>query len=131
GRKLVDSMRNETVVTNDEARKTFSVQPRDLRQAIERALANEDREFALTHWSDALSSQGEVQGYGGERFGNRLVDSRVTHVAASPEQVFAVVEAIGGDTGWYDNDILWRLRGLLDLAVGGPGLRRGRRDPRE
>jgi hypothetical protein len=31
--------------------------------------------------------------------------------------------------GWYYGNALWRLRGLLDLAVGGPGLRRGRRDP--
>ena len=33
GRKLVDSMRNETLVTNNHAREAFSVQPRDLHQA--------------------------------------------------------------------------------------------------
>ena len=36
---------------------------------------------------------------------------------------------IGGAAGWYFGDFLWRLRGFLDLLVGGPGLRRGRRDP--
>jgi hypothetical protein len=129
GRKLIDSMRNETLVTNDDALHTFALRPRDLRQSIARALANEDQEFAATRWSDALSSRGETQSYGGERFGTRLVDSRVVQAAATPERVFEVVEAIGGDTGWYGNDLLWRLRGLLDLAVGGPGLRRGRRHP--
>lgn len=131
GRKLVDSMRNETVVTNNDALEAFTVRPRDLRQAVTRALANEDREFAETRWSDALSSMGETQAFGGKRFGTRLVDSRVQQVNAPPERVFEVVEAIGGDTGWYGNDLLWRIRGLLDLVVGGPGLRRGRRDPKQ
>ena len=46
-----------------------------------------------------------------------------------PEQAFRPIARIGGDAGWYYGNRLWRLRGLLDLAVGGPGLRRGRRDP--
>ncbi len=36
---------------------------------------------------------------------------------------------IGGKTGWYHLDILWRLRGIMDRFVGGVGLRRGRRHP--
>jgi hypothetical protein len=36
---------------------------------------------------------------------------------------------IGGRTGWYSARWLWTLRGVLDRSVGGPGLRRGRRDP--
>jgi Protein of unknown function (DUF2867) len=32
----------------------------------------------------------------------------------------------GGTTGWYAADTFWRLRGFLDLLVGGVGLRRGR-----
>jgi hypothetical protein len=48
-------------------------------------------------------------------------------VAATPEDVFATVSRIGGDTGWYGADWLWRLRGALDRLAGGPGLRRGRR----
>ena len=31
--------------------------------------------------------------------------------------------------GWYAADWLWRIRGWMDVLVGGPGLRRGRRDP--
>ena len=31
--------------------------------------------------------------------------------------------------GWYYGNFLWRIRGFLDLLVGGVGLRRGRRDP--
>ena len=35
---------------------------------------------------------------------------------------------IGGRKGWYGGNWLWRVRGLLDKLIGGPGLRRGRRD---
>jgi len=45
------------------------------------------------------------------------------------EQVFRTFCRIGGDKGYYAADWLWRLRGMLDRIVGGPGLRRGRRDP--
>jgi len=33
---------------------------------------------------------------------------------------------IGGETGWYYADWLWKLRGVLDKFVGGVGIRRGR-----
>jgi tryptophan-rich sensory protein len=46
-----------------------------------------------------------------------------------PETAFAPIQSIGGRTGWYCANGLWRLRGWLDLLVGGVGLRRGRRDP--
>ena len=47
----------------------------------------------------------------------------------SPARAFAPIRRIGGESGWYYGDALWQLRGLLDLCVGGVGLRRGRRDP--
>ena len=43
GRKLVDSLRNETVVRKPEALHRFDIRPRTLREAIARALVNEDR----------------------------------------------------------------------------------------
>jgi hypothetical protein len=85
--------------------------------------------LAATRWFDALSAAGTPPHWGGVRFGNRLVDSRVATVNASPAAVFAVLERIGGRTGWYFADALWRWRGWLDLLVGGVGMRRGRRDP--
>jgi uncharacterized protein YbjT (DUF2867 family)/uncharacterized protein YndB with AHSA1/START domain len=48
---------------------------------------------------------------------------------APPAQVWAAVTRIGGDAGWYAGDILWRVRGLVDKCLGGPGHMRGRRDP--
>jgi uncharacterized protein YbjT (DUF2867 family) len=57
-------------------------------------------------------------------------DERAAPVRASREALWAVIEGIGGDNGWYSWPLAWSARGWLDLAVGGVGLRRGRRDPR-
>jgi uncharacterized protein YbjT (DUF2867 family)/tryptophan-rich sensory protein len=128
GRKLVESLRNPTVVTNSLASEVFAVRPRGVRDAIARALVNEDHELAATRWSDALSSSGQPKRWGGVRFGTRLVDSRTLEVNAPTCDAFAPIQRIGGSTGWYYGNWLWRLRGWLDLLVGGVGLRRGRRD---
>ena len=130
GRELIESTRNATIVDDDSARRLFpALRPRGIREAIERALLNEDRALALTRWSDALSS-GDTRQWGGESFGSRIVDSRSTHVPQERPQAFEPIRRIGGDTGWYYGSWLWRLRGFLDLMVGGVGVRRGRRDPR-
>ncbi|MFO7903646.1 MAG: SDR family oxidoreductase [Pirellulaceae bacterium] len=129
GRKLVEGLRNPTLVRDPAAWHEFHVGPRGLRGAIERALANEDRELAETRWSDALSSGGEPTQWGGTRFGSRIVDSRTAVVPVPARVAFAPVQRIGGQRGWYYANFLWRVRGLIDLLVGGVGMRRGRRDP--
>jgi hypothetical protein len=129
GRKLIEGVRNPTVVTNDDARKAFSVRPMNLREAIERAMRNEDQKYAVTRWSDAISSAGQPKTWGGVQFGSRLVDSRTTRVNASPHDAFTPIRQLGGPRGWYYANWLWRLRGFIDLLVGGVGMRRGRRDP--
>jgi len=129
GRQLIDSIRHETVVRDDRALREFAIRPRGLREAIARALANEDREFAQTRWSDALSSSERPERWGGVKWGPRLVDSRSAWVPHPPEVAFAPIRRIGGNAGWYFADFLWRVRGFLDNSVGGVGLRRGRRDP--
>jgi hypothetical protein len=128
GRKLIDSLRHPTVVRDLSAERLFPIRPLGVREAIARALRNEDSSFAHSR-SDARSAVGAPRHWGGTRFGNRLLDSRTTHVAAAPAIVFAVVERIGGSMGWYHANWLWIVRGWLDLMLGGVGMRRGRRDP--
>jgi uncharacterized protein YbjT (DUF2867 family) len=129
GRKLIESIPHETVVHEEMAVKLFDVSPRGYREAIGRALRNEDMEFAHTRWSDSISSRGSAKSWGGARFGSRFVDTRSMLVPSSPEAAFAPITLVGGRRGWYSPAWPWRLRGLLDLLVGGVGMRRGRRDP--
>ena len=133
GRELIESICHETIVRDDRARRDFGFDPIGVQEAIANALANEDREFAQTRWSDAISAGGTDPGvfsnYGGARKGRRLVDSRQNELDVSPSQAFTAIRRIGGKTGWYAHDWLWKLRGFIDLLAGGVGLRRGRRDP--
>jgi uncharacterized protein YbjT (DUF2867 family) len=124
---MVESLRNETVVNTDAAREAFSISPRGLREAIARAIVNEDREFAETRWSDALTSAPPLK-WSGVPFGRRMVSSRLIGVARAPEHAFDPIKRIGGRTGWYAANWFWRFRGFLDTLRGGIGLRRGRRD---
>ncbi len=129
GRKLIEGLRNPTVVRDTSALMVFKVRPRSLRESIGRALRNEDQELASTRWSDALSSTTEPPSWGGVRLGSRIVDSREARVSLPPDSAFRPIRRIGGKNGWYAAHFLWRLRGFLDLLIGGVGLRRGRRDP--
>jgi uncharacterized protein YbjT (DUF2867 family) len=130
GRHLIEGMRNETVVTTDAAARDFpTVKPMGVDAAIARALANEDREFAETRWSDARSTTPAPKHWPTERFGRRYVDQRTTDVPCSPSRAFEAILCIGGKRGWYAWTWLWALRGLLDQIRGGVGSRRGRRDP--
>jgi uncharacterized protein YbjT (DUF2867 family) len=129
GRELVDSLRNETVVRDSSALDSFPVRPRGFQEALKRALTNEDRDFAETRWSDAFSSLGTKPEWGGTSFGRRIVDSRSVAVPVSSAVAFRPIERLGGETGWYYGNWLWRSRGLIDLLFGGAGMRRGRRDP--
>ena len=61
--------------------------------------------------------------------GTLYEDVRVLTSKASPQELWAAVDCIGGPNGWYSANLLWEARGLIDRMVGGVGLRRGRRDP--
>jgi len=122
-------LRNETIVQDDRARRHFpEIIPRGVRQAITEATL--ERHDAPTRWSDAITSAGDWA----ERVttpAKLLTDERVQWVPAPPERAFAPIMRIGGRTGWYYGDRLWELRGWLDTAFGGVGIRRGRRHPSE
>ena len=129
GRKLIDGLKNPTVVTSDAALRDFAVRPRDLATAVREAVEHEDREFAGKRWCDFADIEDLPQRYGGRPEGTRLVDHRHAIVAVSPARAFAAIERIGGPNGWYACNWLWTLRGWMDRAIGGPGMSRGRRDP--
>ncbi len=124
-RPLADGLRNRVVVNDP---RTQELMPHDslgareaIRKAVERVVSND----VETRWSVAGPVPGDPEWSGGTVF----VDERSVVVDADPSDVFRAVARIGGGHGWYAGDVLWRLRGLIDTVVGGPGLRRGRRHP--
>lgn len=128
--EMVDSLRNQTIVTRPPEHALFRARPRGLSSAVEDALLAEDREFAQMRWSRALTVRPSAR-WGGARFGRRRVASWALRVGLEPDVAFGPIQRIGGRNGWYGMNWFWRLRGLLDRVGGGAGLRRGRRDPFE
>jgi uncharacterized protein YbjT (DUF2867 family) len=129
GRKLIDGLKNPTVVTSDAALREFAVRPRGLDAAVTEAMHQEDTVFAGKRWADLADLEDLPQRYGGRAEGTRLVDHRHAVVAVEPARAFAAIERIGGAHGWYACDWLWQVRGWMDQLIGGPGMTRGRRDP--
>ncbi len=131
-RPLVDSLVNEVVVRDTRANDTFGPPRTSLREAIRLALGRTHRGEIPTTFTDA--DLAPFRAYVTDPHwagGTELLDLRHVTTSASPEAVYRALSALGGDTGWYAGDWLWRLRGFADQVVGGPGLRRGRRDPKE
>jgi uncharacterized protein YbjT (DUF2867 family) len=124
-RPLAEGLRNRVVVTGDNAKEWIDHEPMTAREAIRRALGRVDANEVETRWSAAGVIPGDPDWAGGQVFR----DDRSIEIAAPADSVFAAVCRVGGGHGWYAADWLWRIRGWMDQIAGGPGLRRGRRDP--
>ncbi|GII80352.1 NAD(P)-dependent oxidoreductase [Sphaerisporangium rufum] len=134
-RPLVESLRNEAVCREHDIARYIADPPGGLvgfREAVRLALQKIKEADVATRWSsastpgapsDPLPTDPDWAG------GSLYVDQRTAVADAPPEALWRVIEAIGGEAGWYSLPFAWRLRGLFDRAVGGVGLRRGRRDP--
>ena len=136
-RPLVESLRNEVIVADHDIAQWIPDPPAGLLgfdDAVRLALKR-IRDFDVaTRWSsasvagapsDPLPTDPDWAG------GSLYVDERSSIVAASKETLWRVIEGIGGENGWYSWSLAWRVRGILDRLQGGPGLRRGRRNPHD
>jgi len=130
---LIEGLRNEVVVRDDTAKTLFpDIEPVGYDTAVRRALAKLESGQVETRWSDSLtSSVGDVAPVELKTEEGLQIERRKQVVGAPPEDVFAAFSRLGGDQGWLYANWLWWLRGVADRLVGGPGLRRGRRDPEE
>ena len=130
---LVESLQTEVVVRSQRARVTFSVQPTGYNYAVQLALTRLAEDSVETTWASSLSSltqdQPEADVLGSHE--GLLLDRHQRRVRAEPGKVFEAICSLGGEEGWPVGNTLWQLRGLMDRMVGGVGMRRGRRHPRE
>jgi len=124
-RPLAEGLRNRVVVTDDAAARLMPQELLSVKESIRIALDAEARFDVESSWSAAGPMPGDPGWAGGDVF----QDSRDMVIPAAPAQVFEVLMRLGGKQGWFRYNRLWRLRGVLDRFVGGPGTGRGRRDP--
>ncbi|WP_417512252.1 SDR family oxidoreductase [Microbacterium sp.] len=132
---IIASLQNDCVVRERDIDEFIAPPEEGLlayRTAVRYALHREADGEVETSWqnatvpgapSDPLPSDPEWAGH------TVFTDLRERRTAASPDAVWNVIEAIGGDKGWHSFPLAWAARGWIDKLVGGVGMRRGRRHP--
>lgn len=128
---LVDGLKSETIVLNDNARRYFpDIVPKSYEVATKRALQEIEDDQVISRWCDSsgdivcdIKNQDDIHQA-------ILRDVRIIPLnGIRPENVFKAACSIGGESGWFSYHFLWGLRGLIDKLFGGYGLNRGRRHP--
>ena len=131
---LTEGLTSDAVCTENRIRE---IMPRDLlscRLAIRLALDRIRQEQVDTCWMDAgdlLEPEWAHCGDADWAGGTIMNCGYRARIKATIDDVWQPVSRIGGKTGWYFGNYLWRLRGIMDRLAGGVGLRRGRRHPTE
>jgi uncharacterized protein YbjT (DUF2867 family) len=128
---LIEGLHIESLVRDDLAKKLFPhIAPLDFQTAVRYALVKIENGEVETSWSDALvTSAGDVTPYQFKLEEGMFLEKRQTLTDLSVEAIFRSFTGIGGERGWMYMDWAWAIRGWVDKAVGGVGLRRGRRHP--
>jgi uncharacterized protein YbjT (DUF2867 family) len=127
---LVEGLKSETVVLNDNADRYFpEVKTISYTEAVRTALHEMEQDHVLSRWCDSSAGATCDIAQQDDIHTAVLRDRReVPLQGISPASVFESVKAIGGQTGWFTYHFLWRLRGVIDKLLGGYGLSRGRRE---
>ena len=123
---LIEGVVNPVLADTTLARQRFpEIVPIPYREAVARALRQTADQRVATAWSDALN---ESPSYELSDREGLIRERRTVESTASAARVYDTVSSLGGDRGWLAWNWAWRFRGFLDRVIGGPGLRRGRRD---
>ncbi|HEY9151765.1 MAG TPA: DUF2867 domain-containing protein [Anaerolineales bacterium] len=130
---LIEGLRAQLIVHDDEAKKIFpNINPIDFQTAIHLALGRIHRDNVETSWSDALvTAMGDTKPYTFKVEEGMMMERRTLLLDLPADSIFRAYTGIGGVRGWMYMDWAWAIRGWMDKAIGGVGIRRGRRHPDE
>lgn len=123
-RPLAEGLKNKVVCREDRITHLIPQKLLNVRESIRAALSQVEAHMVETNWSMAGPMPGDPDWSGGKVFR----DEREVAIDAPAWAAFSAVSRVGGGNGWYAG-WLWKIRGWLDRLAGGPGLRRGRRNP--
>lgn len=129
---LTEGLTSDAVCSDQRIRSIIPQQLLTCREAIRLALDRVSQSQVDTCWSDAGQALTPEWAHCGDArwAGGTLMNCGYrVGLKATAKEVWQPIQCIGGNTGWYFSDQLWRLRGMVDKMMGGIGLRRGRRHP--
>lgn len=124
-RPLIEGLKLDLLANDQPIRTLLPVPLHNYREAVRSALEAERTAALSGHWAEAAFPYPNFTD--DASFFSKHV--RVESTASiTREQLWDELTRIGGRNGWYAYPLLWKLRGAIDRLVGGPGMRRGRRD---
>ena len=127
---LVDSMKIDVIAKKNTLAQDLGIKLFSYKEAIALAFDKIKQNDVLSSWYDSFSSPFharnvwqylEVPSKGCFK---DIREMKVDSEELATERIFS----IGGKTGWYYADFLWKIRGFLDKLFGCVWLRRGRRN---
>ncbi|MFN3136503.1 MAG: SDR family oxidoreductase [Allomuricauda sp.] len=125
---LVDSMKMEVVAEDNRLQQMLGIETHSYEEAIDMAFKKIEQNLVISSWKDSIASgqiQEDLEKYIQVPKYGVLQDKKSIRIK-DEQAVLKNIWRIGGETGWYYGNWLWKFRGFLDKLVGGPGLRRGR-----
>ncbi|HQW51387.1 MAG TPA: SDR family oxidoreductase, partial [Tepidiformaceae bacterium] len=125
-RPLVDGLKTDLLMDDSAIRRVLPITLHTYEEAVTSALERERSEPLPARWAEGVLA---FRGYNADVSFYSKGESTETLADAPADAVWEVVRGIGGKNGYYYANALWWLRGLMDRAIGGVGLRRGRRHP--
>ena len=128
-RPLIDGLKHDLISDRpNELQDLIPIRQRSYREAVQQAMEQEEAAALTIRWTEGgfryRRQRHDVSWY--DKSVRVSVDS-----SRSTEEVWRDISSIGADRGWYVATWIWKLRGLIDRAIGGVGMRRGRRHPTE
>lgn len=128
-RPLVKGIVTPVLGDTSKAKDVFPhIAPFDYVTSVKLALQRIEERAVTTRWSNSVAGNSTFTLQDREGL---VREVRSTFVPIDPEYVFRSFASIGGQRGWLVWNWAWKIRGLFDQLIGGPGLRRGRRHPTE
>jgi uncharacterized protein YbjT (DUF2867 family) len=128
-RPLIEGLRNEVIVRDPAPAARFRLRPSPYIEAVRLAIDRTYGHDVESTWFDSISAPDRPSLPPVSSREGMMIERHQRRVPVAPDIVFAELERVGGERGWPAANVLWRLRGLADRAVGGVGMRLGRRDP--
>ncbi|SEL97283.1 Uncharacterized conserved protein YbjT, contains NAD(P)-binding and DUF2867 domains [Aquimarina amphilecti] len=128
---LVDSMSIPVIANDNRLQKLLGIEPMTYTKALELAFIKIEQNQVVSSWKDSMISgrfDKDIQKYVTVPKKGCLRDNKKIKID-DPNRVIEKIWAIGGETGWYYGDWMWKIRGHIDKFFGGVGLRRGRTNP--
>ena len=124
----MEGLKNEVICQNNSINSILPIKKLSFRESIVIAMNREEQDKIYTRWSDAYPPAHELAIKLHELSDKpEFTTSYSLFTKKEASSLFQSICKIGGKEGWFSNNWMWQLRGLIDRIFLGVGTSRGRK----